>query len=240
MVLGSSAGVGSGMDLKNEEDVKEYVEKLSMEYRFGCYHEKNPNACHLLGDYWEGIKTDFAKAFRTYEKNCVDYNFGHSCHKAAGYTYFGKGCTKDADRAYDLFMKGCDLGYHKSCYSAGLLDCASPNSEDYVPRSIPADRKKGLELFRKSCDDGNFAEGCYRYAAEFIRGMEGICDRNMETAFKYSLKACNLGDYRGCANVAVMYQKGDGVERNHTEFLKYQGLTKDMVEKIKSEVQPAS
>jgi hypothetical protein len=29
--------------------------------RFGCYQERNPKACHLLGDYWEGIKKDFAK-----------------------------------------------------------------------------------------------------------------------------------------------------------------------------------
>lgn len=27
-------------DLKNESDVKEYLEKLGIEYRFGCYSEK--------------------------------------------------------------------------------------------------------------------------------------------------------------------------------------------------------
>lgn len=30
-------------DLKNESDVKEYVEKLGIEYRFGCYSEKKPD-----------------------------------------------------------------------------------------------------------------------------------------------------------------------------------------------------
>jgi len=29
-------------DLKKESDVKEYVEKLGVEYRFGCYSEKKP------------------------------------------------------------------------------------------------------------------------------------------------------------------------------------------------------
>jgi hypothetical protein len=29
-------------DLKNEEDVKDYIEKLGIEYRFGCYSEKKP------------------------------------------------------------------------------------------------------------------------------------------------------------------------------------------------------
>lgn len=29
-------------DLKKESDVKEYVDKLGVEYRFGCYSEKKP------------------------------------------------------------------------------------------------------------------------------------------------------------------------------------------------------
>lgn len=29
-------------DLKKESEVKEYVEKLGVEYRFGCYSEKKP------------------------------------------------------------------------------------------------------------------------------------------------------------------------------------------------------
>jgi len=33
---------GRGVDLKNEEEVREYLENLGVEYRFGCYHEKSP------------------------------------------------------------------------------------------------------------------------------------------------------------------------------------------------------
>lgn len=29
-------------DLKNEEDVKEYLKNLHIEYQFGCYSEKKP------------------------------------------------------------------------------------------------------------------------------------------------------------------------------------------------------
>ena len=102
--MGSSAGVGAGVDLKDSEEVnivwkltkrltksldarfhigffqvKEYLENLGVEYRFenklipssfkyfrfGCYHEKDPAACHLSGDYWEGIKKDFIKVSLT-------------------------------------------------------------------------------------------------------------------------------------------------------------------------------
>lgn len=30
------------LDLQNESDVKEYIEKLGIEYRFGCYSENKP------------------------------------------------------------------------------------------------------------------------------------------------------------------------------------------------------
>ena len=32
----------SSFDLKNETEVKEYIDKLGVEYRFGCYSEKKP------------------------------------------------------------------------------------------------------------------------------------------------------------------------------------------------------
>ena len=35
-------------DLKKEDDVKQYLNNLNVEYRFGCYSEKKP----------EGIYTD--------------------------------------------------------------------------------------------------------------------------------------------------------------------------------------
>ena len=31
-----------GVDLKDEEEVKDYLERLGIEYRFGCYYEKDP------------------------------------------------------------------------------------------------------------------------------------------------------------------------------------------------------
>ena len=30
-----------GVDLKDEDEVTEYLERLGVEYRFGCYYEKN-------------------------------------------------------------------------------------------------------------------------------------------------------------------------------------------------------
>lgn len=236
MVLGSSAGVGAGVDLKDTDEVKDYVDNLGIEYRFGCYHEKDPKACHLLGDYWEGIKKNYAKAYKTYEINCLEYKHGHSCHKAAGYRYFGKACTKDGDMAYDFFKKGCELGYHSSCLSAGLLDTLDGNSVNHL-RSVPPNPKAGLEFYRKACDDGQIAEGCYRYGAQFVRGVKDVCEKNMEHAFKYSVKACELGSLQGCTNVSIMYSKGEGVEKNPVAAKDYANIVGEMMSLLRTEQQ---
>lgn len=31
-------------DFKKEEDVKEYIKNLGIEYRFGCFNEKDPQS----------------------------------------------------------------------------------------------------------------------------------------------------------------------------------------------------
>jgi len=234
MPLGSSAGVGSGIDLKDAEDVKEYVENLGIEYRFGCYHEKDPKACHLLGDYWEGIKKNFDKAYKTYELNCDDHKHGKSCHKVAGYRYYGKGCQADADLSFDYFVKGCELGYHSSCLSAGILEMANPDVESYKRTKKP-DPGHGLEMYKKACDEGDSAESCHRYASAFIKGMKDVCSKNMEEAFKYSLKACELGNLGGCTNLTIMYRKGDGVEKNEKAADMYAGIVTEMRAQLEEE-----
>lgn len=35
-------------DLKKESEVKEYIDKLGVEYRFGCYSEKKPEGEWVL------------------------------------------------------------------------------------------------------------------------------------------------------------------------------------------------
>jgi cytochrome c oxidase assembly factor 7 len=36
------------LDLQNESDVKDYIEKLGIEYRFGCYSEKKPEGDEVV------------------------------------------------------------------------------------------------------------------------------------------------------------------------------------------------
>lgn len=130
-------------DLKREEDVKEYIENLGIEYRFGCYKEKKPEVCHLLGDYLEAIKKDFEKAGKVFKSNCEDYNYGKSCLKYGNYVLIGRGKDKpDPNAAYTYFEKGCDLGDSTACLHAGmLLTTTGPDL------TLKRDVFKGMVLF---------------------------------------------------------------------------------------------
>lgn len=135
-------------DLQKEEDVKIYVENLGIEYRFGCYQEKKPEVCHLLGDYLEAIKKDFKKAATVYKTNCVDYKHGKSCLKFGNYALIGRGRDKpDYTEALTYFEKGCDLNEPVSCLHAGVL-LTSTGSEISIPRDIPKGNLNLLSILK--------------------------------------------------------------------------------------------
>lgn len=131
-------------DLKQEDDVKEYIENLGIEYRFGCYKEKKPEVCHLLADYLEAIKKDFEKAAKVYKSNCLDYSFGKSCLKYGNYMLVGKGTKQEPNPAEALpyFEKGCDLNEPTACLHAGMLLTATGPGVN-LKRDVP----KGELLF---------------------------------------------------------------------------------------------
>lgn len=126
-----------GYDLKKEEEVKEYVENLGIEYRFGCYKEKKPEVCHLLADYLESIKKDFLKAATVYKTNCNDYKYGKSCLKYGNYALIGRGRDKsDPSEALEYFEKGCELNDRTSCLHAGMLLTATGPAAT-IQRDVP-------------------------------------------------------------------------------------------------------
>lgn len=228
-------------DLKREDEVKEYIENLGIEYRFGCYKEKKPEVCHLLGDYLEAIKRDFEKASKVYKSNCLDYKFGKSCLKIGNYTLVGKGRDKgDANEALKYFEKGCDLDDAGACLHAGvILTATGPNTT--AIRDIP----KGYNYLKKSCDknddmachylSGMYLTGVPKNVADFNphnpeknKNIDYLIKSDMKQAFQFAKKACELGNMFACANVSMMYKKGDGVEKNPEESKKYFQIAQEL------------
>ena len=101
------AGVGQNVDLTDEEDVKEYLDNLGIEYRFGCYSEKNPKACQLLGEFMESVTRERVQAFKVFEQNCIQNNHAPSCNKAGHYKVVGHpDIEADPDLGYKYLAQG--------------------------------------------------------------------------------------------------------------------------------------
>lgn len=54
----------------------------------------------------------------------------------------------------------------------------------------------------------------YYLSGLYLTGVPNVLEKNMETAYKYSLKACEQGNIFACANTSRMYHRGEGVEKN--------------------------
>ncbi|XP_030747658.1 cytochrome c oxidase assembly factor 7 homolog [Sitophilus oryzae] len=217
-----------GYNLQSESEVKQYVQNLGTEYRFGCYSEKKPEVCHLLADFLEAIKKDYEKAGKVYKNNCDEYKYAKSCLKYGGYSLIGKGGLKaNYHTAYDYYEKGCNLDEPSACFNQGLL-LITQNEQHGLKQDIV----KGLHLLEKACSGLN-GVACYYLSGLYITGAknghkvgdksvkEFDVPRNMKKAFQYALEGCNLGNMYSCANVSQMYAKGDGTEKNETLAKEY-------------------
>ncbi|KAJ8950780.1 hypothetical protein NQ318_011273 [Aromia moschata] len=154
-------------NLKSESEVKEYINNLGIEYRFGCYSEKKPEVCHLLADFLESIKKDYEKAAKVYKNNCDEYKYGKSCLKYGTYSLLGRGSKKsDFKVAYDYFEKGCNLEEPDSCLNQGLL-LITKNDRPEPKQDIA----KGMELLEKACSGKN-ANACYYLSGMYIVGVK--------------------------------------------------------------------
>ncbi|XP_037526586.1 cytochrome c oxidase assembly factor 7 homolog [Rhipicephalus sanguineus] len=211
-------------DFQKEEDVKEFLENLGIEYRFECFKEKKPDGCHRLGDYLEAIKKDFARACNVYKNNCDDYKHGKSCFKYANYRLVGKGSAMDKVEAQRYYHLGCEAGYAKACFGVGL-GLTSPDS------GLEQDVSKGLAFFSKACDMGS-ADGCYFASSLYITGREEL-PRDMRRAFEFAVRACDLKNMQACSNVALMYARGHGVRKDASQAERYRAIVNDYNEQLK-------
>uniref|UniRef100_A0A8D8WP42 Cytochrome c oxidase assembly factor 7 homolog n=2 Tax=Cacopsylla melanoneura TaxID=428564 RepID=A0A8D8WP42_9HEMI len=110
------------MNSGDEKETKEYIKNLGIEYRFGCYSEKNPEACHLLGDYLDAIQKDMEKAMKVYKANCDDAAYPRSCFQYGRLLMRDKNITEQEklDVAPSYFEKGCEGNHPESCVMNGI------------------------------------------------------------------------------------------------------------------------
>ncbi|XP_014203250.1 cytochrome c oxidase assembly factor 7 homolog [Copidosoma floridanum] len=215
----------AGYDFKDEEQVREYLKNLYTEYKFGCYGEKKPEVCHLLGDYNEAIKKDFKQAASIYEKNCNNLDYGRSCAKLGGWKLIGKGCKKNIVEAFQYMKKGCDFGDGIGCTNAGIV---SITNVDVNRENKQAVIQSGINMLSKGCVESKNEKACYFLTGLFINGIDGIVEKSPLEAYKYSLLACEYGVPNACMYISRLHELGEGVEKNpklaETFRLRYRDL----------------
>lgn len=212
------SGLAGVYDLADEDQAKEYLEKLGIEYRFQCFHEKLPDGCHRLADFLEAFKKDLTKARTVYQSNCDEGKYGHSCFKFGNYNLLGKAGEKDMETAIEYYKKGCDYKYGPSCHNMGLmLHGGKTGKKDFL---------EAEKYFLKGCEEKD-KKSCNMLSAYYITGKEGI-EKDMQKAFKYGLMACEMGHMYSCANVSQMYRKGEGVDKNPELAEKFKERAKEL------------
>lgn len=53
------------------------------------------------------------------------------------------------------------------------------------------------------------------------KNIDYLIKSDMKQAFDFAKRACELGNMYACANVSMMYKKGDGIEQNVDESKRY-------------------
>uniref|UniRef100_A0A8C5R9R3 Cytochrome c oxidase assembly factor 7 n=1 Tax=Leptobrachium leishanense TaxID=445787 RepID=A0A8C5R9R3_9ANUR len=193
----------------DEKEVKKYLDNLGTEYSYQCYREGQPEGCHRLAEYFEGIRKDYEAAAKILKNNCEKHELSESCYKLGAYYVTGKGgLPADLKAAYNCYLKSCNKGGKRSidsCHNVGLL------LHDGRVNDEKPDPALARNYYEKACD-GNIAASCFNLSTMYLQGEAGMKD--MSRALRYSEKACELGHLWGCANASRMYKLGDGVSQN--------------------------
>jgi len=208
-------------DLKDEEQAKEYINRVGVEYRFQCFSEGRADGCHRLADYFEAFKHEYDKARKIYAKNCDENHYGISCFKLGNYSYLGKACVKDFLAAFDAYRRGCAYGDGASCYNAAMLMEDGRGNADGQKDFMAA-----AEMLRNGCEK-NDMPACFRLSTFYITGKEGL-EPDMKRAFLYAKMACDKDHILACHNLSHMYAMGQGTEQNQELADHYKQKTKEL------------
>lgn len=104
-----------------------------------------------------------------------------------------------------------------------------------IDGNVPMDLKRSMGYFESGCRRGDKA-GCYQ-AAMIARyaPAEGL-SHDYKKALKYFNKACRAGSLSSCREIATMYERGLGVEKDGEKANRYHQLSMPQFRSDSSEV----
>ncbi|XP_037530756.1 cytochrome c oxidase assembly factor 7 [Nematolebias whitei] len=213
------------INFQDENEVKEYLDNLEVEYSFQCHKEKDPEGCQRLADYLAGVRKNYESAAQVLKQNCETNGHTESCYKLGAYHITGKGgMTECLKTALSYFLRACNAGGKKSadaCHNVALLV-----NDGRAVEGGP-DVTAARQYYEKACD-GGFAPSCFNLSAMFIVGNSNGLAPDMTQAFRYASRACELGHVWGCANASRMCKLGEGTEKNEKKAEELKNRAKEL------------
>lgn len=112
---------------------------------------------------------------------------------------------------------------------------------------VDRDVSKGMEMLKKSCvlNNGN---ACFYLSGMYIAGVlkkddkvsnpqptDFLIQKDMKQAFDFAYKACDLDNMYACANLAQMYMRGDGTEKNEKKAEQFKKKAMEMQDALKKQ-----
>lgn len=203
-----------------------YAEELRYTFSTECDDfNGDAGACFRLGEWHSVVNNDRKKSLEIYLRNCKSNNHGKSCFNAAAMYLSRKNKKADRDaydkKAFDLVQKACTLNHIQGCdiYATQLF------------RGIGCKQnvKEAIKALNVSCDK-SYAPSCYRLGNLYLQSGESVgIEQDFTKARPFYEKACRFGHSGACHALAVMYKRGDGVEKDDQKFKMYAEMTKDLV-----------
>eukprot|EP00943_MAST-04B_sp_MAST-4B-sp1_P004324 g4324.t1 len=203
-----------------------YAEELRYTFSTECDDfNGDAGACFRLGEWHSVVNTDREKSLEIYLRNCKQNNHGKSCFNAAA-IYLSKKNNKDDrltndKKAFELVKKACSLKHIQGCdiYATQLFNGIG----------CKKDVNEAMNALKTSCNK-SYAPSCYRMGSMFLNDNENLgMKKDFSKAKPYMEKACRFGHPASCHTLAVMYRRGDGVEKDEAKFRMYAQMTKDLV-----------
>ena len=173
---------------------------LGHHYRSGEGAPKDPTKSDAL----------YQKAFAAFKSSC-DKGRAHGCQLQGRMTGQGWGATKSESEEKRLGKQAVDL-FEAACGTGDGASCAVVGEQYQIGFYLPEDDAKATKLLTAGCGHDD-AQSCFLLGLGPMFGVKGVA-KDTALAGKGLAKACDLGLLKGCAALAELRAKGDGVPKD--------------------------
>jgi TPR repeat protein len=126
------------------------------------------------------------------------------------------GVIKDETKAFEFYVKACNLNSGAGCGYAGTLQT--------IGKGTQKNPTKGRALREKACNTLKYASSCNDLGTAWAEGTDGATGKDVVKARNYYNDACKLGDGLGCFNLGNAHRLGEGGKID--DALAFQSYTK--------------